>query len=105
MANASLGCAIFGLFTILTGWFGLVFGTLAIVFSNLSRGANHKAEKPARFGRGIGVAAIAVSTAIVLYSFVTIFSQFGSLENFYNAYYGITTEEATETGSDTGEAL
>ncbi len=105
MSYASIGCAIFGLFGIVTGYFGILFGSLAVVFSCLSKGARPKAERLARYGRWIGTAAAAVGAAIVIYSFVMVFSQYGSLENFYNAYYGITTEETTETGTDAGEAL
>ncbi len=86
MASAALTCAILGILTSLTGLFSILFGSLAILLSALSRGANKKPERAARFALRGGVIALVLSVVVICVSVKTVLREYGSLENYYNTY-------------------
>ncbi len=86
MGIASISCAIIGLFCILTGIFALVFGSLAILFANLSKGSREKVQRPVTYGRMVGGIAAVIGAAVIIYSFATVYIQYGSFQNYYNTY-------------------
>ncbi len=99
MGVASVGCAIIGLITIMTGFFALIFGSLAMLFAFFSKGDRDKVQKPAVYGKYIGLAATLIGAVIIIYSFSVVYIQYGSFQAFYDEYV-YTIEE--EYGIDLG---
>lgn len=86
MVIASLVCGVIGLFCIVTGFFAIFFGSLAILFSFLARGSKSRVERPAIYGRVIGIIAAVIGAIMIIYSMSVLMRDYGSLENFYNSY-------------------
>lgn len=86
LATAALICAILGIVSVCCLYGAFIFGSLAIVFGLLSRGARKKAIGTARTAILIGTAAILVSIVITVASFMTVIAQYGSFKNFLDAY-------------------
>ncbi len=99
MGVASVACAIIGLFTIMTGFFAVIFGSLAMLFAFLSKGSQDKVQRPAVYGKYIGLAAALVGAVLIIYSFAAVNMQYGSIQAFYDEYM-YTIEE--EYGIDLG---
>ncbi len=94
MARASLVLGVLSLFFILFGvFFAIILGALAILFSFLSRGADPKPERQARYGRIIGCITIVASIVLIIVSVNAVINEYGSLENYVYSY--LTTMEET----------
>ncbi len=85
-ATASVICAVFGIFTMTTGIFPIVFGSLAVVFSFLSKGSDPKLGIGGQLGRYLGIAVIGIGVIMIIVSFRTIINEYGSLMNYYYAF-------------------
>ncbi len=83
-AMASITFAILGLVTFFLLITPICFGSLAIIFALLSRGANRRCARPASFAIPLGTAAIILGVGLFAIGLFTIISQFGSFENYIN---------------------
>lgn len=86
LGSAALICAILGIVLCCTFYGGVVLGGLAIVLGLLSRGGRKHAVPPGKGAIYIGLASVCLSVLILTVSFITVIHQFGSIENFLNAY-------------------
>ncbi len=86
MTAAGLACSIIGLVLCMTGWFGVMFGALGILFCFLSKGAADKPCKQARYGQIIGLIAIVISCVMIIVSFRMVIANYGSIMNYYNLF-------------------
>ncbi len=93
MAIAAITCAILGLLFFSSGYFSLVFGSLAILFAFLSKGSRDRVQRPATYGRLIGLIDIGIGVLMITLSLTSVIRQYGSLENYYDSY--LTTIEET----------
>lgn len=85
-ATAALVCAILGVVSMCCLYGAFIFGGLAVTFGLLSRGARKKAVGTARTSILLGTTAILISIFITTISFVNVISQYGSFQNFLDAY-------------------
>lgn len=93
MASASVTCALIGLLTFFTVYGSLVFGSLAILFSLLSKGNRKTKERSARFSFLAGIIAVCLAAGMILYSVVSVIWQYGSFSNYYYEYVQELEEE------------
>lgn len=93
MASASVTCALIGLLTFFTVYGALIFGSLAILFSLLSKGDRKKKERSARFAFMAGIIAVCIAAGMFVYSFVSVLWQYGSFSNYYYEYVQELEEE------------
>ncbi|MCD8300819.1 MAG: hypothetical protein LUC41_06575 [Clostridiales bacterium] len=101
MAAAGLACGIIGLVLCETGWFGIMFGALGILFGFLSKGAADKPCKQARYGMIIGLVALLIGIVMIIVSFRTVIVNYGSIQNYYNMFL----QQFYGTGSSSGNLL
>lgn len=85
LAAGALVCAVLGILTSFVG-IGFIFGGLAVMLALLSRGSDRLEPGTARASFFLGILGIVISLVILAVSAATIFSQYGSLENYYNSY-------------------
>lgn len=102
LATASLICAVLGIVSACCLYGAFIFGGLAIILGLLSRGARKRAVPPARNAIIIGIAAVCVSAAITAGSFLSAIRQYGSFNNFIDAYIN-TIEQYLGTDLDPPE--
>ena len=76
----SFGFAIASLFSCTIIYTAYMFGGLAILFALLSRGAQMKMSKRAKWSTLIGIAGIVLSTVLFVATFLYLLEEYGSLE-------------------------
>lgn len=86
---AALGLAIASVFSCTVIYTAYIFGGLAILFALLSRGAQMKMSKRARWSLIIGIAGIVLATALFVIAFFYLLEEYGSLEGILR--YGSET--------------
>ncbi len=93
MVNASFVCAIIGIITVFTGVFSLIFGSLAIIFSALSKGEQPRRLKKAKYGLIVGTIAVVLGLTTTATTFAALINTYGGLNSFYeeyvNEFYGL----------------
>lgn len=82
MAIASLVMGIIGLVMSCCVYPAIIFGSLAIIFALLSRGGEMTTNGYAKAGLILGIIGIVCGILFLIYSLVTVFSQFGSFEGY-----------------------
>ena len=96
----SLICSILGVVTFCCIYSALVFGALAVLFGLLSRGSAKRPCPQARAGIRLGIIALVLTTALNIYSYVSMIQQYGSIQNALNASYSMLEDM---TGMDLEE--
>ncbi len=86
MALAAVACAIIGILSVFTVIGGMFFGSLAILFARLSQSDRTEPERPAKYALRVGIVALVISGAIMLFSLTFVIHRYGGLENFYQEY-------------------
>lgn len=75
IAGLVLGCCVYPAF---------VFGSLAIIFSTISRGGESKRSGFAIAGMILGIISIVFGIIVFIYGLVTLLVQFGGLDGYWN---------------------
>lgn len=84
MSVAAMVMGILGLVMSCCVYPAIIFGSLAIIFALLSRGGEMHTNGYAKAGLVLGIIAIICGILFLIYSFLTILTQFGGLEGYLN---------------------
>ncbi len=86
MANASLILGVLAIATVIFVYTPLIFGGISIVLGLLSRGGAPKCNSQSKTGILISICALVILAAIFAFVFHFIFTEYGSIQEFYNDY-------------------
>lgn len=86
----TMASIILGIIGIATGccvYTSIICGALAIIFALLSRGGEMTMSDRARTGLILGIIGIVIGILILVWAFVTLIAEFGSLAGYMEYYY------------------
>lgn len=95
MEAAALVLGIISIATCSCLYTGIICGALAVMFALLSRGGQMRLSSRAKAALWLGIAGIAVTTALYAFAYMFAIHEYGSLEHLLRAYcemYGIDFE-------------
>lgn len=83
---ASMVLGIVGIATGCCAYPSIICGALAIIFALLSKGGTNTPSDKGRVGLILGIISLAFGVLVVVVSFVSVISTFGSLDNYMKYY-------------------
>lgn len=92
MATAALVLGILAIVSICCVYGSYILGGIAITLGLLSRGKSHHLSTNAIVGITLSIVGMVISTVIIIFAVVTVFSSYGSMDNFMQQYESIYEE-------------
>lgn len=96
METAALALGITAIVTCSCIYLSVVCGALSILLALLSRGGEYTMSRRARIALALGIAGLAATIALYVFSYISLLNTYGSLEGILRAYcdmYGLSYEE------------
>lgn len=99
MSTAALVLSCIGLFTFTCGYTSIICGALGIILALLSKGGELTCSQQGKIALILGIFSIVAGIAAIVFSFIIVIQQYGSIEGLMKQYQAIYNQYYSAYGA------